>query len=158
LLAGCRQDPEERAYGFVHMETTGLTQGIVIHPRSLGPGGRPKNPPDVIIVFSDSSDHDARRALDNLDEELLLPNANGDGIVIVGALDPVVHQTTSGPGKPTSEPYQEFRLSRWYLRAPFARVRFHGLDDPSAVELVDRLQPKDFRVPIAGDLARFIRR
>jgi hypothetical protein len=139
------------------METTGLTSGIV------GPGlprrpSQPKGFPDVTIVFSDGSDRDTVKALNSLAATVLLPNANGDGIVVFGVLDPTVRHTGTGPGRPESEPYQEFRLSRWYLRAPFVRHRFRkGPLDTPAVEHDDRLRPEDFGGQVSGDLSRFVR-
>ena len=137
------------------METTGLAQGIVID----GGPGPPKAFPDVTIMFSDSSDRDALKSLESLDTRLLLPNANGEGIVVVGVLAPTVRHTSTGPGRSASEPYQEFCLSRWYLRAPFVRyLRIQTpLDETSGVEHDEQLRPEDFGSQIGGDLARFIR-
>lgn len=156
VLPGCQRDAPEREYGFVHMETTGLTQGLVAVQDPAH--NKTKNDRDLVtIVFSGNSDTDAVKSLEALDSELLLPNANGDGIIVAGVLDSVVHRTSSGPGKPTSEAYQEFRLSRWYLRAPFTRRQISGPDEPSTEEQVQRLRAEDFDGRVGGDLSRFVR-
>ena len=157
LLLGCHSAAiPQREYGFVHMETTGLTSGLLIPGATRAPG-RPASSPDVMIVFSRDSEPDALEALGGLDATVLLPNADGVGLVVVGTLDPALRHTPSGPGRAMSEPYQEFRMARWYLRAPFLR---RGGEQPPAnarVERAEGLRPEDFGGQVGGDLSRFVR-
>lgn len=167
LLVGCHRPPQaggsEREYRFVHLETTGLTSGILV-PGSVRRPGQPEGFPDVMIVLSKDSDHDAVQALNSLDYKVLQPNGGarreGDGIVLVGVLDAKARHTPTGPGMAESEPYQEFHLSRWYLRAPFMRrlgVQTPVDDAPPGFQRDDRLRPEDFGNKISGDLSRFVR-
>jgi hypothetical protein len=156
LLLSCGTTVPEREYGFVHLETTGLTSGLIV-PGASRPANAFAGYPDVMIVFSPDSDREAVDALEQLAAEVLIPNARGAGLVVVGTLNPTPCQTQTGPGRPEAETYREFRLSRWFLRAPFLRQRRQGLGEPPAVELIDRLRPEDFGGRVGGDLSRFVR-
>lgn len=158
---------QAREYRYVHMETTGLTQGIFV-PGSVRPKELPEGFPDVKVEFSTDSDPDAVRAFHALRGEVLMPNSGGDrkhdGIVIVGVLYSDVRMTPDDPRMATSEPYQAFRLVRWYLGAPFPRWMITAEDEERhadgwepTVAYRDRLTPEDFEVPVAGDLSRFVR-
>ncbi len=165
LVAGCHRAPRgpEREYRFVHLETTGLTTAILV-PGSDRPPGRAALLRAVTIEFSKDSDPDAVRSLAALAANVLQLNApaegESEGIVIVGVLDPEVRHTAGGPGRAQSEAYQEFRLSRWYLRAPFQRQvgeRVPLDSEAPPIEQADRLRPEDFGNRIGGDLGRFVR-
>lgn len=159
-----------REYRFVHMETTGLTSGILV-PGFVPPPDRPEGFPDVSILFSEDSDRGAVLALHALDGKIFMPNSDGvqkdGGIVLVGVLDPEVRMSPSGPGMADSQPYQAFRLLGWHLRAPFPRWKSGMDDDPDwdgpgdpwypKIEHRDRLLPEDFERPVSGDLSRFVR-
>ncbi len=166
LLGGCNRPPpggsSEREYRFGHLETTGLTSGIFI-PGSSRQLGQPEGYPDVYIVFSKDSDRDAVRSLEFLDYKVLHQNApaerEGGGIELVGVLNSKVRHTPNKPGMAESEPYQEFRLLRWCLHAPFMRLRriqTPADDDWPGAQQDERLRPEDFGNKISGDLSRFI--
>jgi hypothetical protein len=160
LLAGCRPAAApEREYGFVHEEVTGLTAHVRVagstRPSDGQPGFR-----DLAIEFSRDSDRDALETLYRLEAAVLYPNSDGETIIVVGTLDPTVRHTPDGLGRALSEPYQEFRLTRWYLRAPFLRQRLDGPDGPienPEIEVVETLLPEDFGGRVGGDLSRFVR-
>lgn len=166
VLTGCHRPlpgvDSEREVRFVHLETTGVTSGILIPGTARRPG-QPAGFPDVAIAFAKDSNADALQALESLDWRVLALNApaerEGDGMVLTGVLNPEVRHTPAGPAMADSEPYREFRLSRWCLRAPFMRLR--GIQTPADEELPrvwedDRLRPEDFGHKLTGDLSRFV--
>ncbi len=165
LLLGCqRAAGAEQEFQLVHLETTGLTTGVR-PPSSASRPGSTNHPPVTMVEFSRDSNEDAIGALKALDDEVLLPNAasdrDHDGIVLVGVLDPSPHHTVAGPRTAESEPHQMFRLSHWYLRAPFLRRQSEPtpLDDaPPRLQRDTQLRGEDFARPIPGDLSRFVRR
>jgi hypothetical protein len=161
LFASCHRAPErhglEREYPFVHYETTGVTSAVLMGPSALDAGAVGRQ--EAAILFAADSNPDAMQSLHALDARVFLPNTGGDGIVVVGVLDDVVRWTPSAPDMAQSEPYREFHLSRWYLRAPFIRwTRETTPDDtdPRAVEDT-KLRPEDFDGKIRGDVSRFVR-
>ncbi len=96
VLTGCHRplpgDDSEREVRFVHLETTGVTSGILI-PGTVRKPGQPEGIPDVAIAFAKDSNADALQAHESLDWRVLALNVpaerEGDGIVFTGVLNPL---------------------------------------------------------------------
>jgi hypothetical protein len=123
-----------RVYGFVHWETTGITDGIVVHRKK------------VPIQFRTDSDVLALRAFRALKWEVLAPNALGRSIFLIGQLYSERKFMPSCKGCATSEEYREFRLIDWYITTPFKVARWPENQLPLTVKISQRkeLQRSDF--------------
>ena len=109
LLGGCHQ-PKEKEYGFLHKETTGITSYVVSEGR------------EVPIQFAKDSTPAGRKTLSALSWRVLLPNADGRRLVVAGVLSDRKQRTPSAPNMATPEDYVEFKLTHWYLKAPFREI------------------------------------
>jgi hypothetical protein len=109
LIVSCAmaRASESKAYGFVHLETTGITSYVIAEGKR------------VAIRFSDSSDAPALAALEALRWQVLLPNADGRTIVVIGELDNEKKMTPSTPNMAQSQVYYDFRLTGWTIKIPF---------------------------------------
>ena len=129
-------EPEVATYGFVHHETTGITAYVIINGQE-----RP-------IQFRSDSDPVALNALHALKWEVLLPNANGQKLFLIGQYFAEPKRTPSCERCPTAEEYHEFKLVDWYLTTPFKATRE---DCEDCLYLLEenlrersRLEPTDF--------------
>ncbi|MBZ5709264.1 hypothetical protein [Nannocystis pusilla] len=140
LATACDAAPtprgEPRSYPLIHMETTGLTTALHVDGKS------------VTIAWDPASNEQALAELDALQPETFLGLTRGRALHVVGSLSPEIHQTPSGPGRPTSEPYHSFTLHDWYVVPPFRRL-VPASDDPLdgmvPGPLVEQLSLEDFR-------------
>ena len=129
------RDPSPvRSYGYVHWETTGVTDGIVVHRKKIP------------IQFRADCDALALRAFRALKWEVLATNSRGRNIFLVGQLYPERKFTPRCEACASSEEYQEFRLIDWYITTPFKVARWPENQLPIAAQMNIRkeLQPSDF--------------
>jgi hypothetical protein len=117
-----RVEPEVAAYGFVHHETTGLTARVIINGQE-----RP-------IQFRPDSEPVALAALRALKWQVLLPNANGQKLFLIGQYFAEPKRTPSCERCPEAEEYHEFKLVDWYLTTPFKATREDCEDCPYLLE------------------------
>jgi|SRR6266542_2898164 len=104
-------EPRVKTYGFVHMETTGITSYLIVN-------GKEKP-----ILFSPDSDPLAMRSFNALNSRILFPNADGKKLFLIGQYFAEPKHTRSCPQCAGSEEYREFKLIDWYIIAPFKLVR-----------------------------------
>lgn len=123
FLTACHAGPETaaqhdpQAYGYVVLDTTGLSEGIVLGHHAA----TERRAPDVYVQLR--GDPEKLATLRALRWEVLSPSANGRSMFIVGTLLDEVHHTPSDPTRAPSEAYREFVLTDWYLTAPFWAVQ-----------------------------------
>jgi hypothetical protein len=103
--------PKIETYGFVHLETTGITSYVIIKDK--------KTP----IQFRLDSDPLAVKSLNALKARVLLPNSDGKKLFLVGQYFAEPKRTRGCPQCATIEEYREFRLVDWYILTPFKVVR-----------------------------------
>ena len=134
-------------YGFRFGDSTGLTYSIIINYR------------ETFIKFSKDSDMVSRNRLENLNGFIFLANANGENIIIHGYLHPEIKWTQDSCGVvvdihdllsqifkwkpycggfPATQPYQEFTLTGWEMKAPFFADEYEKKPSRST------LRPSDF--------------
>ena len=149
LIASCNQMPQEKTYGYKHLETSGITNYLVTE---IGE--------DIPIQFSSSSDTKALEALHGLKWNVLLPNANGINITISGVLNEKIQYTPNEPDRTRSGKYQEFELHSWKITIPFQRQYWKdGIEGPDGILLSEKklnLNANDFSININGDLSMFL--
>ena len=104
-------EPEVKTYGFLHMETTGITSYVIIN-------GKEKP-----IMFRPDSDPLAMKSFDALNSRIILPNTDGKKLFLIGQYFSEPRHTRSCPECATAEEYREFRLVDWYIITPFKEVR-----------------------------------
>ncbi len=135
-------------YGYKYVQTTGITQFIVTADGDEMP-----------IRFSSSSDQEALDALRGLKWNVLIPNANGVNMSVIGILDENIRHTPGGPYRAVNEKYQEFELHSWHIAVPFQRQYWKdGVEGPDGTLLLDQkmhLDANDFKKKIDGDLSMF---
>jgi hypothetical protein len=137
-----------KTYGFVHWETTGVTSGIVINGKKIP------------IQFGADSDALALRAFLALKWQVLAPNANGRGIIVIGQLSRAPRFTPKCDQCATSEEFREFRLIDWYIRTPFKVAHWDENRLPFTVHIsrqreLRRTDFKEFDGKDTIDLKRF---
>jgi len=125
-----------RTYGLVHKETTGITSYVIIN-------GKP-----IPIQFRADSDPLALKALGALDRRIVLPNARGKKIFLVGKYFAEVKRTRNCPQCAAAEDYHEFKLLDWYITTPFSAVR-------KDCETCPYLRKEDFRKKSSLELSDF---
>jgi len=104
-------EPKVKTYGFLHMETTGITSYVIIN-------GKEKP-----IMFRPDSDPLAMKSFDALNARIILPNTDGKKLFLIGQYFSEPRHTRSCPECATAEEYREFRLVDWYIITPFKEVR-----------------------------------
>jgi hypothetical protein len=129
-------DAKTAPYRYHHLETTGLTQSIE------------NNGHWVAIQFHPASNHQAVLSLLGLSNDVVDVAANH--ITVEGELESTVLMTPNCEGCATPEPYQWFRLTRWWIRVPFQKQEVKRPDVlPSDVSLCQKrhltLDEFDFR-------------
>ena len=143
---------ESKAYGFVHLETTDITSYVIAEGKR------------VAIQFSDSSDARALAALEALRWQVLLPNADGRMIVVIGELGNEKKMTPSAPNMAQSQVYYDFRLTGWTIKIPFIHRDWKGGAPVPGERMVDTKRDhlvandfRDFKGKAAIDLRAFER-
>jgi hypothetical protein len=90
--------PKVKTYGFVHLETTGITSYVIIDGKEMP------------IQFRADSDPLAVKSLNALNARILLPNSDGKKLFLIGQYFAEPRHTPGCPGCATIEEYREFRL------------------------------------------------
>ncbi len=148
LLAGCEQKYRSNAYGYKYMQTTGITQYIVMADGE-----------EIPIQFSSSSDKEAIDTLSGLKWNVLIPNANGTNITLTGVLDKKSNYTPEGTSRAKSGKYQEFELHSWSIVVPFRRQYWkNDVEGPDGTLLLEQkmhLDANDFTKKVSGNLTVF---
>jgi hypothetical protein len=104
-------EPKIERYGFAHHETTGITSAIIINGK------------EAPILFRSDSDPMALKALHALNWRVLLPNADGKNIFLIGQYFVEPKHTSKCEGCLQVEEYHEFKLVSWYITTPFKATR-----------------------------------
>jgi len=104
-------EPQVKTYGFLHMETTGITSYLIVNGK--------KKP----ILFRPDSDPLAMKSFDALNARIILPNSDGKKLFLIGQYFSEPRRTRSCPECATAEEYREFKLVDWYIITPFKVVR-----------------------------------
>lgn len=138
------------SYRYHHLETTGLTDELILADGTRQP-----------IRFARESSQAELAALSAVltcgihGTRPPAPAPRGDAfeqrLFLVGELRHEVLRTPAGPGRATPEDYREFVLSTWYLEAPFSvQGRGAARQDTSVMHACPTLASQ-------GDLDRFVR-
>jgi hypothetical protein len=104
-------EPKVKTYGFVHLETTGITSYVIINGKEMP------------IQFRADSDPLAMKSLYALNSRILLPNTDGKKLFLIGQYFAEPKHTRSCRQCATVEEYREFKLVDWYIITPFKVVR-----------------------------------
>ena len=110
-LSANQVEPQVKTYGFLHMETTGITSYVIVNGK--------RKP----ILFRSDSDPLAIKSFDALSSRITLPNTDGKKLFVIGQYFSEPRHTRSCPECATAEEYREFRLVDWYIITPFKEVR-----------------------------------
>lgn len=147
------------SYRYHHLETTGLTDELLLADGSRQP-----------IRFAPESSQGELNALlailpCGIFGTLHSEPVSGDGafeqrLLLVGELRQKVLRTLEGPNRAQAEDYREFVLHTWYLEAPFSvPVRFTTGDSESLghARVHTSLRHACPSITAYGDLDRFVR-
>jgi hypothetical protein len=104
-------EPRVKTYGFVHVETTGITSYVIVN-------GKEKP-----ILFRPDSDPLAMKSFNALNSRIRLPNTDGKKLFLIGQYFSEPKHTRICRECAKAEAYREFRLVDWYIITPFKVVR-----------------------------------
>lgn len=159
LVTGCvqtwgtRADPPaagEHAYRFLHHETTGQMDYIMVNGK------------EIPVEFSDDSDPRALALLKGLKPEIFVPNTSGEnnsgGVYLVGRYEQGYSLSARLSQLLGDDGYHSFTLKRWYVARPILE-EVSG-QDMMSVKLVklDHLRKSDFEgvTPTDAELAALL--